>query len=175
MAYAVVRTDNLSGIVDGAKLATALYYNSTPAKADIENGTVLALDSIDTTAPERFTWKAVAPAADAAADGTLILVATPEVLKDKKYFALDEYTNVAGTYLRGYILEQGDVFSVTKEGFTDGATATTYIPAVGDGVSLDAAGKLKKNTGTGSSAAKFAKCLKIETVGTKTFYVLRCL
>lgn len=163
MAYAVVRTDNLSGIVDGSKLATALYYNSTPAKADIENGTVLALDSIDTTAPERFTWKAVAPAADKAADGTLILVATPEVLKDKKYFGLDEYTNVAGTYLRGYILEQGDVFSVTTEGFAT-------VPAVGGKVALGSAGKL-----TANSSGKFATCLKIETVGTKTFYVLRCL
>ena len=172
MAYAVVRTDNLSGIVDGAKLATALYYNATPAKADIENGTVLALDSIDTTAPERFTWKAVAPAADKAADGTLILVATPEVLKDKKYFDLDEYTNVAGTYLRGYILEQGDVFSVTKEAFTNGASATTYIPAVGNNVKIDSLGKLAKDT---STPGKFAKCVKIETVGTKTFYVLRCL
>lgn len=170
MAYAVVRTDNLSGIVDGAKLATALYYNSTPAKAAIENGTVLKLDSIDTTAPERFTWKAVEIASGdrstAKADGTLILVATPEVIKDKKYFDLDEYTNVAGTYLRGYILEQGDVFSVTAEGFT---TAPTNP---GDYITVGAAGKL---VSTGSTAATFAKCLKIETAGAKTFYVLRCL
>ena len=174
MAHAIVRTDNLSGIVDGSKLATARYYVST-TPTDIDNGTVLSLDGLDSDAPERFTWKAVAPAADAAADGTLVLVATPEMLYDKKYFDLGEYYNVAGTYLRGYILEQGDVFSVTKEGFTDGATATTYIPAAGDGVSLDAAGKLKKNTGTGSSAAKFAKCVKIENAGNKTFYVLRVL
>lgn len=166
MAYAVVRTDNLSGIIDGSKLATAKYYVSTTPTA-IENGTVLALDSIDTSAPERFTWKATAAGADKAADGTLILVATPEVIKDKKYFALDEFTNPADGYLRGYVLEQGDVFSVTVEAFTSGNQ-----PAVGNNVALAANGKLAKDT---STPGKFAKCLKIETVGNKTFYVLRCL
>ena len=168
MAYAVVRTDNLSGIVDGSKLATARYYVSTTLTA-IDNGAVLALDSIDTSAPERFTWKAVGASADQAADGTLILVATPEVVKDKKYYALDEFTNPAGGYLRGYILEQGDVFSVTAEAFT---TGSGDVPAVGDKVKLSTAtaGKLTKD-----SSGKFATCLKIETVGNKTFYVLRCL
>lgn len=165
MAYAVVRTDNLSGIIDGSKLATAKYYVSTTPTA-IENGTVLLLDSIDTSAPERFTWKAIAAGADQAADGKLILVATPEVVKDKKYFNLDEFINPAGGYLRGYVIEQGDVFSVTAEGFTSGNE-----PTLNETVALAAGGKLAGSSTTG----KFAECLKIETVGTKTFYVLRAL
>ncbi len=166
MAHAIVRTDNLSGIVDGSKLATARYYVST-TPTDIDNGTVLALDGLDSTAPERFTWKATAAGADKAADGTLILVATPEVLVDKKYFDLGDFYNVAGSYLRGYILEQGDVFSVTGEAFT-----ASNEPAAGNNVALAAGGKLAKDT---STPGKFAKCIKIETAGNKTFYVLRVL
>ena len=169
MAYTIVRTDNLSGIVDGSKLATARFYASDDLTA-IENGAVIELKSIDSDAPDRFTWKAEAVSADKAADGNLILVATPENNYERKYFDLADFRNEAGDYLRGYVLEQGDVFSVTVDGFTSGATTAANVPSVGDKVAIETTGKLIKNAN-----GKFAKCLKIETAGTKTFYVLRVL
>ena len=173
MAYAVVRTDNLSGIVDGSKLVTARFYNGSPlALADCQNGSILELSEIDTDANkhgERFTWKAVIPSAtdsvhDTSTDGKLILVATPEMIYDKKYFNLNEYTNKAGTYLRGYVLESGDVFSVTAEGF-----AGSTVPAPGDTIGLSS-NTLAKN-GSGALAA----CVKLATVGGVPYYVLRVL
>lgn len=173
MAYTVVRTDNLSGIIDGSKLVTARYNNGTNYNDPIENGVVLKLSYIDNNGPERLTWVAVAPTSDSGdqvANGTLVLIATPEMIYDKKYFNLNEYRNKPGEFLRGYVLEQGDVFSITKEGFVGNGATAANIPAVGGKVEIGSGGKLKKN-----DSGTFAKCIKTDTVGGETYYVLRCL
>lgn len=109
MANAVVRTDNLTGIVDGSKLVTLKIKGTA-----VENGTIVALGDaltdIDRDAYDYSTEVEV----NNVLNGTAILVATPEIKADKKYYSLDEFTNEVGTYARGYVLEFGDEFSCTK-------------------------------------------------------------
>ena len=183
MAYAVVRTDNLTGITDGARLATAKYYVSSTATG-IDNGNIVKLDSYLEGAPERETWKAVAPAAGdyvGKCNGRLGLVATPEIVYSyKKYYNLDEFTNAAGAPLRVYVLEPGDEFSVTAEAFAaDAAPGTTsvtkkYITLTASSTKMTAVADAPNDGESSPSAVPyFAECIKVEKVGEKTFFVLR--
>lgn len=111
--YACVRTDNMSGTVEGKNLVS-LKYNG-----EIENGSVVAVgDYVD---GEREVRIATAPAKDAKVRD-LALIATPEVIKDKTYHSIANFINEEGSICRGYRLTSGDIFSVTKEAFASGAS-----------------------------------------------------
>ena len=119
--YACVRTDNMSGTVEGKNLVSLKYEGA------IENGNIVAIGAYvegerevrTATAPEKNT-----PLSD------LALIATPEVIKSKTYYGLSEYINEEGTILRGYRLTPKDYFSVTKEAFDEGATAQLKVGGV---------------------------------------------
>lgn len=173
MAKAVVRTDNLAGIVDGSKLVSVRYYVSTTETA-IENGTVVKLDSLieGTRGAGSHVWKAVAPTANdtiASTNYKLVLVASPEYLYESNYAGLDEYENEAGKDCLGYVLQPGDTFAVTVDAFAS-ATAPTatnkYILATASTAKL-----------TASSTATYAiaEYLETETEGGYTYYVLRAV
>lgn len=111
--YACVRTDNMSGTVEGKNLVS-LKYNG-----DIENGSVVKVgDYVD---GEREVREAVAPAKSAAVRD-LAIIASPEVIKDKTYHSIANFINESGSICRGYRLTSGDIFSLTKEGFASGAS-----------------------------------------------------
>lgn len=111
--YACVRTDNMSGTVEGKNLVS-LKYNG-----DIENGSVVKVgDYVD---GEREVREATAPAKSAALRD-LALIATPEVIKDKTYHSIANFINEKGTVCRGYRLTSGDLFSLNKAGFATGAS-----------------------------------------------------
>lgn len=185
MAHAVVRTDNLTGITDGAKLATAKYFVSTTA-TEIDNGNIVKLDSYILTDPERETWKAVAPSANdtvESCNGKLGLVATPEIIYDKKYFGLDTFYNKANAPVRVYLLEPGDEFSVTREAFAADAYPTptaesspkTYVKLTASTKMTAQATQPDDGETSPSAIAYFADCIKEEVVGGITYYVLRVL
>lgn len=149
--YAYVRTDNMSGTTVAKDLASAKFYKGTEL-ADIENGNVVTLGAyLD---GERELKKATAPTA-ATKLRDLYLVATPEVVKDKTYYGLGEFTNKAGEAIRCYRLTSGDIFSVSKEAL-DGEAA------VGSIVEAQASTKLKvvKTATTGSTTV--GKIMAIE-------------
>lgn len=158
MAYAVVRTDNLTGTFDGSKLRSVIYHVDTTPTA-IENGNVVLLDSRMTGATQRDVWKAVAPAGTFEA-GKIALVASPEIMYEAGKVRLDEFRNEAGDIARAYVLEAGDQFSVTAEAFAEAA------PEIGGAVGLGNTTKLA------AAESGFAVCTGIEVVGTKTFYVI---
>ncbi len=111
--YACVRTDNMSGTVEGKNLVS-LKYNG-----DIENGSVVKVgDYID---GEREVRSATAPAKDTAIRD-IALIASPEVIKDKTYHSIANFINENGAICRGYRLTSGDIFSLTKDGFAGGAS-----------------------------------------------------
>lgn len=111
--YACVRTDNMSGTIDGKNLVS-LKYNG-----EIENGSVVLVgDYLD---GEREVRNATAPAKDSALRN-LALVASPEVIKDKDYYSIENFINEDGAICRGYRLTAGDVFSLTKEAFATGSS-----------------------------------------------------
>lgn len=111
--YACVRTDNMSGTVEGKNLVS-LKYNG-----EIENGSVVVVgEYID---GEREVRNATAPKKDTKVRD-LALIATPEVIKDKDYYSIANFINENGDICRGYRLTSGDLFSLTKEAFADGAS-----------------------------------------------------
>ena len=171
MAYPIVRTDLMLGTNNESELRTFKYLPSNVATA-INNGSVVKLDSLivdgSGNVPNREVWKAVTPAAnDALAD--IVLVATPELMADERKVNLDEFTNAAGALCRGYILHANDIFSVTSDGFD---TALDSVVA-GKLVELKAGVKMNIVTALTSGSTKVGEIIQVETVGSKTYYVVR--
>lgn len=128
MAYACVRTDNMSGTIMGKDLVSAKYYVGETETA-IENGNVVVVGGyLD---GEREVRKATAPTAGSKL-ADCALVASPEVVKSKTRHNLDDFINEAGDPIRCYrLVEPKQIFSITKAAFVDGVT-----PAVGYTVEL---------------------------------------
>lgn len=148
MSYACVRTDNMSGTVEGKNLVS-LKINS-----DIENGTVLKIGAL--LNGERELRAATIPAVSDVL-GDLALAATPEVIKNKQYYGLGEFINKANEAIRGYRLTSKDVFSVTIEAF-----AANEAPAKGNLVELDGSGKFIAVASATSGSTTIGKILAVE-------------
>ena len=163
MAHGVVRTDNLAGIYDGSKIVSIKFNNGT-ADAEIDNGSVVALDAY----LGQDVYKAVKPTAEQKL-GKLALVAGVELFKDREK-PLDQWVNEAGVPCRAYVLQQGDVFSVTADVIsgTPDATTNKYVD-------IDAATTFKAGPVASSGKANFAELIAIETAGAYTYYVYRVL
>lgn len=148
MSYACVRTDNMSGTVEGKNLVS-LKINS-----DIENGTVLKIGAL--LDGERELRAATIPAVgDQLSD--LALAATPEVIKNKQYYGLDEFINKANEAIRGYRLTSKDVFSVTIKAF-----AANETPAKGNLVELNGSGKFIAVASATANSTTIGKILAVE-------------
>lgn len=152
MAYAIVRTDLMSGTKQPADLVSIKYQVSTVDTA-IENGNVALVGALGTG--EREVYLASAPAADSALED-VVLVATPELNYDERLKNLNQFRNEAGEIARGYRLRSGNVFSVTAEALT----ATS--PAVGNIVELQADTKLKVVSSLTSNSTKVGSVIAIE-------------
>ena len=114
MAYAVIRTDLMSGTKQPADLVSLRFYDASGNKAEVENGVIVKLQGYEDG--EREVMKAVAASAGDDLNDCAI-VAAPEVMYDERKKNLDEFINEAGKATRGYIPRSRNVFSVTKEGF----------------------------------------------------------
>ena len=149
MSYACVRTDNMSGTVEGKNLVSLRY------DGDIENGSIVSIGAF--VSGEREVRIATAPSADASLRD-LALVATPEVIKNKNYYGLSDFINERGTLIRGYRLTPRDVFSVTRQAFGNAENLT-----VGAAVELDGGSTkfVAKASPTGS-ATVIGKIVAIE-------------
>lgn len=111
--YACVRTDNMSGTLQGKDLVSLKFDGK------IENGCVVKVGAF--LEGEREVREAVVPtSADKKED--LALIASPEVIKSKTYHSLSEFVNEDGSICRGYRLaDPKQLFSITKEAFVEGA------------------------------------------------------
>lgn len=141
MAYAIVRTDLMSGTTQPADLVS-VRYQSSDVDAPIENGNIVKVGKL--LAGERNIFVATAPEKDTSLTD-LALIATPEVLNDERKRGLGEFRNEAGENSRGYFLRSKNIFSVTKE-------ALTGIPAKDSLVELEA-GKTKLKVVTAATAS----------------------
>lgn len=148
--HAVVRTDNLSGTKDGSKLVTVQY------SADIDNGNVLAIEGLASGEREVYTGSVPTVATEL---GSLVLVAEPEVMYDERFRRLSDFYNEANAKVRAYVLEKGDVFSVTKEAITG---ATGVSADVGKIVEVAAATKLKAVATLTSGSTKVGSIIAVE-------------
>lgn len=164
MAYAVVRTDRMTGTDNRAYLVSLLYKEEeTPAA--IENGNVALLGGLEDG--EREIFGASTPAADSDLKD-IVLVASPELMYCPVKKNLDEFRNEAGDIARGYYLHNEDIFSVTKDAL-DGVTE----PEVGNVVELKAGTKLNVAASATSGSTQVGKIIAIETVGRYTYYVIQ--
>lgn len=134
MAYAKVRTDNLTGTVFGGDLVSVKYQPSSKDTA-IENGNFVKVGAL--ISGEREVHTGSTPAANTALSD-IVLIASPEVDKAVSGNTIGEFKNRAGDILRGYKLVRG-YFSVTKEALDAAAAAIE----VGDIVELQAGTKGK--------------------------------
>ena len=160
--HSVFRSDALVATSASAGLYSVKYHNGTDYAA-IDNGRVVALDSLITG--ERETWKTVTPAADTALN-KVVIIGTPEVMYDERLRNLTDFYNEAGEIVRGYMLFDGDIFSVSDD-------ALTGTAAVGNIVELQADTKLKVVATATSGSTKVGEVIAIETVGTIKYVVVR--
>lgn len=171
MSYPIVRTDLMMGTNNESLLRTFKYLPSNTATA-INNGCVVLLDSIitdtDGNVPDREVWKAVNVAANSALKD-VVLVATPELMADEHKLNLDEFQNPADGLCRGYIFHENDIFSVTSDGFSTSLSAV----AVGNVVELAAGNQMKIVASLTSGSTQVGKVIQVETIGSKTYYVVR--
>ncbi len=146
--YACVRTDNMSGTVEGKNLVSLKY------DGEIENGTaVLVGGYLD---GEREVREATIPAVGASL-ADLALVATPEVIKSKTYYSIANFINEDGAILRGYRFTTKDTFSVTLPAFAEGAA-----PEKDDIVELDGEGKFLAVKTATSGSTKIGTVVLVE-------------
>lgn len=156
--YCVIRTDLMSGTKNPDKLVSLRFYNAENKMAEVENGVIVELKGYEDG--QREVMKAVA-ATDASNMADCAVVAAPEVPYDERKKNFDEFINEAGKAVRGYRLDDRNLFSLTAKGFT-GA-----VPAVGGKVGIGANGKLD------SAKTGFGECVHIETAGRYTYYTIK--
>lgn len=157
--YCVVRTDLMSGTIQGADLVSLRFYDGGDNQIEVENGIIAKVEGYEDG--ERECMKAVA--ATAGADlNECVLVDGVEVMYDERLHNLDEYVNEAGKIVRGYILRSRNMFSVTAEGFVN-----KNVPTVGAEVGIGEGGKIDAS-GTG-----LGTCVAIETAGRYTYYTIK--
>lgn len=162
MAYAIVRTDNLSGTTDVSQLRNVRYMGSGDTETAIENGNIVALNGLTS---ERDVYKAITPTATNVLDD-IYLVASVETMADERKKNLNEFRNeVGGKAARAYKLHPGDQFSATAEAFNG-------TPKIGDFALIQASTKLKPSTTHTAGANAIGKFIAIETVGNDTYYVV---
>lgn len=148
MSYACVRTDNASGTLQGKNLVSVCM------NSDVENGTIIKVGALKSGERE-LRAGTLAAVGDALSE--LAIVASPEVIKTKSNYGLDEFINKAGDAMRCYRLTSKDVFSVTKEAF-----AASQTPAVGNIVEVNGSGKMIAVSSATSNSTTIGHVLAIE-------------
>lgn len=155
MAYAIVRTDLLTGTSDPAFLVSVKYSPSATDTA-IENGHVVLVGDLGTD--EREVYIGATPTATSPLS-SIALIATPEVMVDERKKNLNEFRNEAGEIARGYYLAAKNVFSVTAEAVTP---ISGTAPAKGQIVELQADTKLKLTATLTSGSTQVGTVIAIE-------------
>ncbi len=158
MAYAVIRTDLMSGTKQPADLVSLRFYGSDGQPKEVENGVIVKLEGYEEGQREVMRAKAASASDDL---NDCAIVAGVEVMYDERKKNLDEYINEAGKAVRGYIPRSRNLFSVTKDGFVGG-----NVPAKGGKVGIGADGKLD------ASASGFGECVDIEAADRYTYYTI---
>ena len=157
MAKAMFRSDNLAGTTQGK------YLVSVRMAEDLENGSIVVPGAYEDGARE--VRACAAPEADTAI-GKIAILGSEDVNKEVKYDTIGAFTNKSGSIARGYILEHGDIFSVTAEAISGTAN-------VGSTLAVEAGSYKMKAVESASGATVIGECVAIEQDGATTWYVVR--
>ncbi len=169
MANCVVRTDLLAGTRNPAFLEHGRYYNASDAQAEIQNGSIVYVDALETEERESHKYKDVP---ENATIKDLVLIAAPEVIYDESnHKTLRDFINEAGKIIRGYYLLPNTEFSVSAEGITGTA------PTVGQKLVVAKDTHIMKVGTAGSGVTVIGECTAIETKfqygATMTYYTIK--
>lgn len=158
--HTVIRTDLMHGTDQPADLLSVRVYASVGGAAkEVDNGFIAEIPG-SLVSDEREIFAAIPPKATTTLNKAAI-IAGVEVMYDERLKNLYEYTNEAKKTTRAYRLHNGDIFSITAEGFTD-----TTLPAAGDTVGVNTDGKLKKS-------GKLGTCIEVQDIGGTKYYAIR--
>lgn len=147
MAYPIVNLDKLQASKIG-NLETLQHV------ADVPNGSVAHIGALVTG--QRDVFNVVVPSTASIGNTEVVLIASPEVL----YLpgkSLEDFTNVAGTNMRGFHLHAGDIFTISNDGIDGTPTVGQYVIPQNNSLRLAAAADLSGNT-------KFAAKVIAQTV-----------
>lgn len=166
MAYGVIRTDLMSGVIQGADLVHVRVYDSLEAGGEMiaaENGLIVKLGDYEPLGEgtHREIHKAV-PASASDKLSECAILAGVELMCDERKHDLDEFINPKGAAVRGYLPRSRNLFSVTKECFVGGT-----VPTVGQTVGIGDAGKIQ------AGGTNLGVCREIEQAGKYTYYLIR--
>lgn len=161
MGKAIVRLDNVAATKNPALIKSAKYMAEGSTPTAIENGMFVAIEGL--IDGEREVHKTVTPSVDSTYFG---IVSTPEVeYEETGHHDLDTFENEAGDVIRVTVLQKGDIYSVTAEGFD-----TT--PEVGKFVELQADTKAKVVDSVTEGSTQIGKVIAKDIVGRFTYYVV---
>lgn len=161
MGKAIVRLDNVAATKNPALIKSAKYMGDGTTATAIENGMFVAIGGL--MEDEREIHVATTPAVDSTYFG---IVTTPEVdYNEIGYNDLDTFENPADEPIRVTILQKGDIYSVTAEGFN-------ATPVKDQLVELQAGVKAKVVDEATSGSTQIGKIIDIDTVGRFTFYAV---
>jgi hypothetical protein len=164
MAHGMFRSDNMEATKDG-KFLVSLYVGTS---GGLDNGRVVKVGNLKTG--EREVRSYTTPAATDSIDDVAIL-GSEEVVADKKYNALSDFTNPQGSIARGYKPVKGDLFSLTADAFT-AANGLTFTPGTTI-CELSATTKLNVANSVTSGSTQVGVLEAVETDGAVTWYVFR--
>ena len=157
--YTVFRSDLMSGTDVAADLVSVRVYDADGKPIAVENGTIVELQGYEEG--QREVMKGVLATSTSKVEDCVV-IGTVEVMYDERKKNLDEFINEAGTICRGYVLRSRNMYSITKDGFVDGA-----VPEKDAEVGIGADGKIDA-AGTG-----FGVIMAIEVAGRYTYYVIK--
>lgn len=155
--HAMFRSDSLAGTTHGK------YLVSVRMTEDLDNGCIVVPGDLEAGAREARAY--AAPEADTAV-GKIAILGSEEVVKDAKFDTVGQFTNLRGSLARGYILEHGDMFSVTKE-------ALDGTPALNATIEVQAGAHKMSAVESATGATAIGKCIAVEPDGATTWYVIR--
>lgn len=161
MGKAIVRLDNVAATKNPALIKSAKYMGDGTTATAIENGMFVAIGGL--MEGEREIHVATTPAADSSYFG---IVTTPEVdYNEIGYDGLDTFENPADEPIRVTILQKGDIYSVTEEGFD-------VTPDIDAYVELQAGTQAKVVDEPTEGSTQIGKVIAIDIVGRFTFYAV---
>lgn len=162
--HAVVRLDNVTGMIDGARIHSGRFVTITGDGAeavvtptDIDNGFPVEIGALEEG--EREIRQCVVPSSSTKDWG---IVTTPEVDETDPLSspALQDFYNKAGKAIRVHVLKDHNIFSVSQE-------ALDGTPVVGDKIAISGGANGKWKVGS----TGVATCIAIDVVASVNLYV----
>lgn len=162
MAYTVFRSDNMPGIDNRSFIVSVLVKDGDGKEIDVENGAIVEVGNLVAGEHDLYNATLATSSSDVA---KCAVIGTPEVTYTDLYNEknLDAFINKAGVPAAAYLLKDGGIFSVTKEGFVGGTTPSL----IGGGVGIGADGKID------ASGSGLGEVLAIDVAGRYTYYAIR--